>query len=80
MSANEQRFSRVVSAVLGIPADTVRDDLAPDTADTWDSLNHINLIAALEQEFGVTVAAENLANAQTVRDLKALLAEHGVAF
>jgi acyl carrier protein len=80
MSENEQRLRRVVSAVLGVSAEAVNDALSPDVTDTWDSLNHINLVAALEQEFGVLMPAESLTNAQSVGGLKAQLTRHGVTF
>lgn len=32
---------------------TVHDETTSEDVDGWDSLEHINLIAAVEQEFGV---------------------------
>ncbi len=72
------KFRRIVSTILQVPEQQVADDLTPDKADTWDSLNHLNLIGALEEEFGVQFSAESLDNTQSVPRLKALLAEHGV--
>ncbi len=79
MSSVEDRFRSVVSAVLGIAPEAVGDQLSPDTIDTWDSLNQINLIGALEQEFGVHLSAANLADFQSIPGLKKLLTQHGVA-
>ena len=78
MPENLERFRSVICAVLGCKADEVNDDLSPDAIDTWDSLNQINLIGALEQEFGVQLVADNLADYQSVPALKQLLAQHGV--
>jgi acyl carrier protein len=75
---NLQKFRSIVAAILSIPEERVTDDLSPDTVDTWDSLNQINLIGALEQEFGVTLATDNLAESQSIARLRALLAEQGV--
>jgi acyl carrier protein len=71
------RFVRVVSAVLGLRPEEVRDELTPESVDTWDSLNHVNLISALEQEFDVRLPALNLIQARSIADLKTLLREHG---
>ncbi len=76
---NSDRFSSVVSAVLGVAADQIDDTLSPDSVDTWDSLNQINLVSALEQEFGVTFVVDDLGRYQSVVRLKALLKDHGVA-
>lgn len=78
MSQNQERFSQSVSAILGCAPEDVTDKLTPDQIDTWDSLNQINLVGALEQEFGVSLVAQDLAEYQSVVKLKALLREHGV--
>jgi len=74
----KQKFRLIVSEVLQIEEDQVTDYLSPEQVDTWDSLNHINLIGVLEQEFGLTLATENLERSQSIPGLKALLAEHGI--
>lgn len=79
MASAQDRFRSVICAVLGVRPEDVADGLSPDTVDTWDSLNQINLVGALEQEFGVHLTAENLADYQSVAALKRLLAQHGVA-
>lgn len=78
-SANLKRFRSAVSAVLGLPAGDVRDEVSPETVDTWDSLNHINLISALEQEFGITLPTESMGGTPSVGSLRELLSRHGVA-
>ena len=77
---NDLRFRRVVAAVLGLSPEDVTDQTNPDTVDTWDSLNHINLISALEQEFRIMLPAASMGSAQSIPALKALLVEHGVQF
>lgn len=77
---NNQKFCSIVATILNIPVDRVTDALSPDDVDTWDSLNQINLIGALEQEFGVMLATENLAETQSIPKLRALLADQGVSF
>jgi acyl carrier protein len=79
MPSTDDRFRSVVCAVLGVRPDEVGDNLSPDTVETWDSLNQINLVGALEQEFGVHLTAENLADYQSISGLKRLLGQHGVA-
>ncbi|MBX3395366.1 MAG: acyl carrier protein [Phycisphaerae bacterium] len=72
------KFRSIVAAILQVPESAITDDLTPERVDTWDSLNHINLIGALEQEFGITLATENLERTQSIPVLRALLAQHGV--
>jgi acyl carrier protein len=77
---NLQKFRSIVAAILSIPEERVTDDLSPETVDTWDSLNQINLLGALEQEFSIILTTDNLAELQSVPKLKALLEEKGVRF
>ena len=77
-SSNLKKFRSAIAAVLGVQADEVTDAVSPETVDTWDSLNHINLISALEQEFGVTLPTESMAGGQSVGSLRQLLTRHGV--
>ncbi len=74
MSAdNMERFRSVFGAVLGVPTDLVTDAVTAEATDTWDSLNHIKLISAVEQELRVLIPTESLADAQSVAYLKNLL-------
>jgi len=77
--SNQDKFRTAVAAALSLTPEDVNDQLSSETLDTWDSLNHINLISALEQEFGVMLPTEGLVATQSVAGLKALLADHGVA-
>lgn len=47
------KVRKIFSQILGIPQDQVNGETSPDTVATWDSLKHLNLVAALEEEFGV---------------------------
>ena len=42
-----------MSVVFEIPVKQIDDELSPDTLKSWDSLKHMNLVAALEEEFNV---------------------------
>lgn len=49
----EQRVKKVMASVFGVDPDTIRPDASPDTVEQWDSLRHMNLVVALEEEFAV---------------------------
>ena len=48
---------------------TLTDDLDAFQVPSWDSLNHITLIVAIESEFGVEIPANELASLRTVGDI-----------
>ena len=49
----EDRIKNIISAVFEIPEEQIKDNSSPDTIESWDSLKHMNLIIALEEEFEV---------------------------
>lgn len=56
----ERRIARVMSQVLGIPAELISETTTSETVAKWDSLGHMNLCMALEEEFGVAFDAEQV--------------------
>lgn len=48
-----ERICKVMGAVFGIDPAAISDDATPGNIEQWDSLRHMNLVLALEDEFGV---------------------------
>lgn len=44
----------IMADVLGIEPAMIDDSASMETIESWDSLAQINIVAALEQRFGVT--------------------------
>lgn len=70
-----QRVEDVVSSVLGIPRKQIDDNTSPDTAPAWDSMHHLQLVLALEEEFGAQFLVEEIEAMQRVGVIVALLEE-----
>jgi acyl carrier protein len=47
----ERRLSSIFAAVFGLPQDRIHPDLGPDQVERWDSLGHVMLVAAIQEEF-----------------------------
>jgi len=63
----------VVANILGITAEGVSDGLSPETNGNWDSLNHMNIITAVEKEFGVTMSMSDIQGIVDFATLKAVV-------
>lgn len=50
----DNRLKGVFSKIFDIDLSYIDKDSSPDTIENWDSLNHMNLIIALEQEFNLS--------------------------
>jgi len=46
-------IKKIMSVVFEIPEEQIKDDSSLDTIESWDSLKHMNLIIALEEELEV---------------------------
>ena len=51
----------------------VQSHMTPNDIDGWDSMAHINLIAAIESRFHIKFATKELRSIKTVGDLGALI-------
>lgn len=51
------RLTDTLRDVLGTPDLEVHDGLTADEVDGWDSVTHVELIYALEEEFGIEFPA-----------------------
>lgn len=50
----ERRVREVMADILQIDEASIGDGTSMDTVEQWDSANHINLVLALEEAFGVS--------------------------
>ncbi len=52
------RVLNLVAATFDVPLEEVTVKSSPETLPEWNSLGQLNLLLALEQEFGLQVAPE----------------------
>jgi acyl carrier protein len=64
-----------VADIFEVPLEQVLPTSSPDTIETWDSLRHLNMVLALEQEFGIQFSPEEIEQLLSVELITALLAE-----
>ncbi len=70
-----ENVRRIVSDVFEIPEESVKPDSSPDNVETWDSIHHLNMVLALEQEFGVQFTPEEIEQLLSVELIVALVEE-----
>ena len=51
---------RVAADVFGLSEGELTVESSPSTIVTWDSVQHLSLVLALEEEFGVQFAPEDI--------------------
>ena len=71
-----EKLCELISEQFGVEADTITVDTTFEDDLGADSLDIVELSMALEEEFGVTIADEELPNMKTVGDLVKYLEDH----
>ena len=68
----------LLAPVLQIPETRITDDLAMRDVETWDSLKHMEVVASLENGFGIELTFDEIVAMQSVKEIKRVLAQRGV--
>ena len=71
----ENRIKKVMSAVFEIPNIEISEASTMDTIESWDSLKHMNLVIALEDEFQITIPGEEVGNLLSFSLIKLIVGE-----
>ncbi|MBK7639022.1 MAG: acyl carrier protein [Bacteroidetes bacterium] len=56
------KLKKLMSTVFDVPLESITEDASTDNIENWDSLRHLNLILALEEEFNITIPDEEVGN------------------
>ncbi|WP_373989508.1 acyl carrier protein [Duganella sp. BuS-21] len=70
---NEDALKQVMATMLNVDAATINEDSSMDNVPNWDSLRHMNLVLALEEEFKVTIPDEDAGNITSYKLIKLVL-------
>lgn len=77
-SSNTDRLKQAFSSSLGIELERIVDDLK--YADDWDSVAHMTLVAAIEDEFDIMLDTADVIDMSSFLKAKEILTKYGIAF
>ncbi|MCA8961630.1 MAG: acyl carrier protein [Planctomycetes bacterium] len=66
----------ILSQVFRVPAESLEESSSPDSIATWDSLSHLEMIAALESRFGLRFNMREIQTMDTPERIEAVLDTH----
>lgn len=75
----QDRLTKLISQILRVPEDDLRDNRDMEETSTWDSLSHMELIAAIEDEFHIELSADEIVTMRSVGQIKEVLRGKAVA-
>jgi len=73
-----KRLIDLIAGVLRIPASEIVDSIDMEATGTWDSLSHMQLIAAIEDEFAVELSVDEIVEMRSVGQIKRVLRTRSV--
>ncbi|MFG2002621.1 acyl carrier protein [Spirillospora sp. NPDC048911] len=73
---DDERLRQVFRSALNLGDDFVVDALEYRGVDKWDSLAHMSLIAAMEDEFGIMIDTDDVIDMSSFTKARELLAKH----
>jgi acyl carrier protein len=68
-----KRLQTLIAEMLDLPEQAVTSDTVRADTESWDSLNHLQLVTAIESEFGVKFTMDEIAAVNTAGDLQQII-------
>ncbi len=65
----EEHVKQLMADILNVDLDVIDGSTSKDNTASWDSLSHINLIVALEQEFQVSFDVSEIESMMSYSDI-----------
>lgn len=56
----EARIKKILAQLFSISEDSINDETSSDNIAKWNSLAHMNLVVALEEEFKISFSDEQM--------------------
>jgi acyl carrier protein len=73
MSSSLARLQRIFADLFTVPERDIVPSTSPETLELWDSLQHLKLMLAIEQEFGVQIAPKDMEQLISVEQIATYL-------
>jgi acyl carrier protein len=63
----------IASDVFGVPSAKLSANSSPETVESWDSMQHLNLVLAIEEKFGIQLDPEEIEQMKNIGTVAALV-------
>ena len=75
MASTEERIKEVVADTLGLPLQKITDDLTMEGTEEWDSLKHMELVAAIEECFAFELSFDEIVIMISISGIQKVVAD-----
>ena len=73
------QLENLFSNILAEPVESINDDTSPRTSKNWDSVRHIELVLAIEAEYGIQFTMPEMSSLHSLGDARRILEAKGIA-
>ena len=70
-----ERVRGIASDVLQVAPGSLSAESSPQTVENWDSVQHLNLVLALEEQFGVQFEPDEMDGMKSIGAIAGILAQ-----
>jgi acyl carrier protein len=63
----------MASDLFGVSTERITADSSPQTLEAWDSIQHLNLVLALEEKFGLQLSPEEIEQMKNIGETARLI-------
>jgi len=64
-----EELQALAADILEVEPSELDEDSSPETVESWDSVQHLNLILAIEEQYGIQLDPEEIGGGATLGEL-----------
>jgi acyl carrier protein len=68
-----EKLVEIVAELFELDPAAVDDALTPEDVELWDSMNHLRLVSAVEEEFRIKLSMQEIESIRSLAVLRALI-------
>ena len=72
-SSTFDQVRNLASDLFSVPASNLTAESSPETIAAWDSIQHLNLVLALEEKFSFQLSAEEMEQMHSIGEIASLV-------
>ena len=72
-SKMELKLVKIMAPIFEVEESVISEDASPENIETWDSLAHMSLVLALEEEFGIQFTEDQIVESFSFKALVDIL-------
>ena len=73
-----EKYSEIFKSALNIGDDKLNENLKYNEIDEWDSIGHMSLIAAIEEEYKITFETDDIVDFSSYKKGKDILMKYKI--